>query len=67
MTEEVKELRCTVADLIGENERLKEDRKKLAGLFARSLALNISLMDDSMPDWRYFAKETLNELKEALK
>ncbi|UHH05996.1 hypothetical protein LUM37_14715 [Bacillus subtilis] len=67
MTEEVKRLRCAVADLIGENERLKEDRKKLAGLFVRSLALNISLLDDSMPEWRYFAKETLDDLKEALK
>lgn len=55
MSEEVKELRCTVADLIGENKQLKEDRKKLAGLFVQSLALNITLMDETLPEWRYFA------------
>lgn len=67
MTEEVKQLRCKVADLIGENERLKEDRKKLVGMFVKSLALNASLMDDLMPEWRHFAKEELNDLEEALK
>ncbi|QHQ79334.1 hypothetical protein [Bacillus subtilis] len=67
MSEEVEELRCTVADLIGENEQLKEDRKKLAGLFVQSLALNITLMDETLPEWRYFANEEIEKLKELCK
>ncbi|MEC5220037.1 hypothetical protein ACWNPK_18085 [Bacillus atrophaeus] len=36
MTEEVKALRCTVADLIGENERLKAELTKANGLLSKS-------------------------------
>ncbi|MGO1136477.1 hypothetical protein ACTOS9_13005 [Bacillus subtilis] len=36
MTEEVKRLRCVVADLIGENERLKTELAKANELLSKS-------------------------------
>ncbi|MEC2403380.1 hypothetical protein ABES35_17100 [Bacillus subtilis] len=36
MNEEVKTLRCTVADLIGENERLKTELAKANELLSKS-------------------------------
>ncbi|MCY8958286.1 hypothetical protein [Bacillus atrophaeus] len=67
MTEEVKELRCTLAETIAENERLKEGRKKLSELVVRLLIANISLMDETFPEWRYFAREEIEKLKELCK
>ncbi|MBN7743835.1 hypothetical protein JYA35_14715 [Bacillus velezensis] len=53
MTEEVKRLRCAVADLIGENERLKNDMPR--SIFAMSNELcriRQELMDLSAERWR---------------
>ncbi|MED4523579.1 hypothetical protein P9257_04995 [Bacillus velezensis] len=72
MTEEVKRLRCAVADLIGENERLKNDMPR--NIFAMSNELcriRQELMDLSAERWRLKSEnemliEELRELKSEL-
>ncbi|AKD28942.1 hypothetical protein AW02_007900 [Bacillus velezensis NJN-6] len=72
MTEEVKRLRCAVADLIGENERLKNDMPR--NIFAMSNELcriRQELMDLSAERWRLKSEnemliEELRELKTEL-
>ncbi|MED3231571.1 hypothetical protein [Bacillus velezensis] len=66
MSNELCRIRKELMDLSTDNRRLKEDRKKLTRMFVKSLALNASLMDDLMPEWRHFAKEELDDLEEAL-
>ncbi|MEH6861470.1 hypothetical protein [Bacillus velezensis] len=65
MTEEVKRLRCAVADLIGENERLKtkinwleEGIEDVVGLVYKHV--------DNMSEL-YAEAERLDDIKEALK
>ncbi|ATO08507.1 hypothetical protein ACJGE4_15610 [Bacillus velezensis] len=72
MTEEVKRLRCAVADLIGENERLKNGMPR--NIFAMSNELcriRQELMDLSAERWRLKSEnemliEELRELKTEL-
>ncbi|MCA1214819.1 hypothetical protein LC728_10540 [Bacillus amyloliquefaciens] len=66
MSNELCRIRKELMDLSADNRKLKEDRKKLVGMLVKSFALNASLMDDLMPEWRHFAKE-LDDLEEALK
>jgi len=65
MADEIANLRCTIARLIAENERLKEGRTHLTELIARLLIQNLELMDECVPDWRYCCTDLLNELREA--
>ncbi|MED4579098.1 hypothetical protein P9480_10080 [Bacillus atrophaeus] len=51
MSEEVKRLRCAVADLIGENERLKEAFQEIA-----ELADNFYVEDNSVANGTYIIK-----------
>ncbi|MFB3900340.1 hypothetical protein ACES2D_12530 [Bacillus amyloliquefaciens] len=51
MTEEVKRLRCAVADLIGENERLKEENEMLSG--------ELAAIRDMLPDEYGFEEGTV--------
>lgn len=51
MTEEVKRLRCAVADLIGENERLKAENKMLTG--------ELATIRDMLPDEYGFEEGTV--------
>ncbi|MDI3411817.1 hypothetical protein QKW52_22585 [Bacillus sonorensis] len=67
MTDEIADLRCTIAELIAENERLKEGRMHLIEVIARLLIQNFELMDECIPDWRYCCTDLLNELEEALR
>ncbi|MEC2354091.1 hypothetical protein P9H15_10330 [Bacillus velezensis] len=67
MSNELCRIRKELMDLSADNRKLKEDRKKLVGMLVKSFALNASLMDDLMPEWRHFAKEELDDLEEALK
>ncbi|MCM3278191.1 MULTISPECIES: hypothetical protein [Bacillus amyloliquefaciens group] len=67
MSNELCRIRQELMDLSADNRRLKEDRQKLVGMLVKSFALNVSLMDDLMPEWRHFAKEELDDLEEALK
>ncbi|WP_342494131.1 hypothetical protein [Bacillus sp. FSL R5-0447] len=67
MSKELCRIRQELMDLSADNRRLKEDRQKLVGMLVKSFALNVSLMDDLMPEWRHFAKEELDDLEEALK
>ncbi|MEC0718977.1 hypothetical protein P8882_01650 [Bacillus haynesii] len=64
MTDEIENLRCTIAELIAENERLKEGRMHLTEIIARLLIQNFELMDECIPDWRHFVKDELERLKE---
>ncbi|WHY22575.1 hypothetical protein QNH41_10905 [Bacillus halotolerans] len=54
MTEEVKRLRCAVADLIGENERLKASFQEIA-----ELADNFYAEDDSVANDTYIIKSDI--------
>ncbi|MHC2451222.1 hypothetical protein ACUXP3_001823 [Bacillus altitudinis] len=65
--QEIAELRQAMAALIAENERLKEARMHLSEFILRLLIQNFELMDECIPDWRYYCTDSLNELKEALK
>ncbi|MFT0803336.1 hypothetical protein VSK91_21990 [Bacillus swezeyi] len=67
MKGEIADLRCAIAGLIAENERLKEGRMHLTEIIARLLIQNFELMDECIPDWRYFSKDELERLKEALR
>ncbi|UWS61824.1 hypothetical protein N2384_28720 [Bacillus paralicheniformis] len=67
MKSEIADLRCAVAGLIAENERLKEGRMHLTEIIARFLIQNFELMDECIPDWRYHCTDLLYELKEALR
>lgn len=51
MTEEVKRLRCAVADLIGENERLKSENEMLIG--------ELAAIRDMLPDEYGFEEGTV--------
>lgn len=51
MTEEVKRLRCAVADLIGENDRLKEENEMLTG--------ELAAIRDMLPDEYGFEEGTV--------
>ncbi|MED1923484.1 hypothetical protein [Bacillus velezensis] len=51
MTVEVKRLRCAVADLIGENERLKEENEMLSG--------ELAAIRDMLPDEYGFEEGTV--------
>lgn len=51
MTEEVKRLRCAVADLIGENERLKAENEMLTG--------ELATIRDMLPDEYGFEEGTV--------
>ncbi|MCY8493710.1 hypothetical protein [Bacillus inaquosorum] len=51
MTEEVKRLRCAVADLIGENERLKAENELLTG--------ELATIRDMLPDEYGFEEGTV--------
>lgn len=51
MTEEVKRLRCAVADLIGENERLKKENEMLTG--------ELATIRDMLPDEYGFEEGTV--------
>ncbi len=51
MTEEVKRLRCAVADLIGENDRLKAENKMLIG--------ELATIRDMLPDEYGFEEGTV--------
>ncbi|WP_439024434.1 hypothetical protein [Bacillus halotolerans] len=51
MTEEVKRLRCAVADLIGENERLKKENEMLTG--------ELATIRDMLPDDYGFEEGTV--------
>lgn len=65
MTEEVKRLRCAVADLIGENERLKTKINWLEEGIESVVRLVYKQVDDMSE--LYSETERLDELKEALK
>ncbi|MGB9945297.1 hypothetical protein ACO0DA_20145 [Bacillus subtilis] len=65
MTEEVKRLRCAVADLIGENERLKTKINWLEEGIEGVVGLVYKNVDDMSE--LYAEAERLNDLKEALK
>ncbi|KJR67832.1 hypothetical protein [Bacillus velezensis] len=51
MTEEVKRLRCAVADLVGENDRLKEENEMLSG--------ELAAIRDMLPDEYGFEEGTV--------
>ncbi|NRF01229.1 hypothetical protein HRF55_10535 [Bacillus subtilis] len=65
MTEEVKRLRCAVADLIGENERLKAKINWLEEGIEGVVGLVYKNVDDMSE--LYAEAERLADLKEALK
>ncbi|NME91526.1 hypothetical protein [Bacillus velezensis] len=65
MTEEVKRLRCAVADLIGENERLKEKINWLEEGIESVVGLVYKHVDNMSE--LYAEAELLDDLKEALK
>ncbi|WP_434786896.1 hypothetical protein [Bacillus velezensis] len=65
MTEEVKRLRCAVADLIGENERLEEKIDWLDEVIEIVIGMVYKHVDDMSE--LYAEAERLNDLKEALK
>ncbi|WP_439931101.1 hypothetical protein ACSTTP_06880 [Bacillus velezensis] len=62
MTEEVKRLRCAVADLIGENERLEEKIDEVIEIVVGMVYKHVDDMSEL-----YAEAERLNDLKEALK
>ncbi|MBW7978013.1 hypothetical protein RY279_06735 [Bacillus velezensis] len=65
MTEEVKRLRCAVADLIGENERLKNDMPRSILAMSNELCrIRQELMDLSADNWRL--KTKINWLEEGI-
>ncbi|MEC2215101.1 hypothetical protein [Bacillus velezensis] len=65
MTEEVKRLRCAVADLIGENDRLKEKINWLEEGIESVVGLVYKHVDNMSE--LYAEAELLDDLKEALK
>ncbi|MCY8472387.1 hypothetical protein [Bacillus halotolerans] len=65
MTEEVKRLRCAVADLIGENERLKAKINWLEEGIEDVVGLVYKHVDNTSE--LYAVAELLDDLKEALK
>ncbi|MCE4941043.1 hypothetical protein [Bacillus velezensis] len=65
MTEEVKRLRCAVADLIAENERLEEKIDWLDEVIEIVIGMVYKHVDDMSE--LYAEAERLNDLKEALK
>ncbi|MGD7032720.1 hypothetical protein ACPZJV_16415 [Bacillus velezensis] len=62
MTEEVKRLRCAVADLIAENERLEEKIDEVIEIVVGLVYKHVDDMSEL-----YAEAERLNDLKEALK
>lgn len=62
MTEEVKRLRCAVADLIAENERLEEKIDEVIEIVVGMVYKHVDDMSEL-----YAEAERLNDLKEALK